>query len=91
MAYKNRKRKQQQIEVPIRFLQIKTGRTRVAHDLIQEMTVGNNIDLVIISEPIKRLTKKNKWISDEQMDTAIIIRKKTIKSKQVARERGLYG
>lgn len=66
------------IDGNINILQINVGRDKKAQDILYETARKNNIDIIIISEPNKKMTKAQKWITDKSTDTAIIVNNKEL-------------
>lgn len=57
----------------ISFLQINLNRCIIAHDLLDKYSYDNNIDIVLVSEPNKNIASNRQYLTDENIDTAIII------------------
>lgn len=56
-----------------KFIQINTGRAGAAHDLAYREALQRRADILIISEPNKKLAKRQQYIADERLDVAAYI------------------
>lgn len=72
----------------LRCLQINTGRSRDSHDLIEVKAREEDIDILVISEPNKTLAKYHQWLTDQNIDAALIIRTNKVKAKNTGRGKG---
>lgn len=57
--------------MPITIIQTNLGRGRISHDLAYVMTSEREADLLFVSEPNKKITKKQGWICDKRQDIAV--------------------
>ncbi|KAK9729591.1 hypothetical protein QE152_g15874 [Popillia japonica] len=62
----------------IKILQVNLGRSRIAHDLLYAIACENNIDIVVISEPNKKISERYNFIMDNKKDVAIYLRNKNV-------------
>lgn len=70
------------------LIQINLNRSGAAHALLDQIIVENKIDLVIISEPYKKIQKHDRYIIDQNEDVAIMIVNPNIKYYQIIRKKG---
>ncbi|XP_057666046.1 uncharacterized protein LOC130899891 [Diorhabda carinulata] len=72
----------------IRVLQINVGRARLAHDLTHAKAAQLEVDLLIVSEPNKKLTEGGGWVQDKRKDVAVLFRNRDIGVRRLQREAG---
>lgn len=56
----------------IKILQTNLGRRRAAHDLAYAYAKQQSIDIIIVSEPNKKLVNSDEWIKDRRGDVAVL-------------------
>lgn len=61
------------------FLQINVDRRRAAHELLFQTATKEGIDLILISEPNKSMSKGKTWYKDVRTDACLINRNSNIK------------
>ena len=62
----------------VKFLQINLGRRRAAHDLARKEIDLENVDVILVSEPNKKLTATSEWMTDKEGDAAMLCVNKDI-------------
>lgn len=62
----------------VKVLQINLGRSRTAHDLAFAHAAKTNADILVISEPNKKIASKGNWLVDLRKDAAIYCRNKNV-------------
>lgn len=65
----------------MKLLQINLGRARAAHDLVIETALAKEVDIIMASEPNKKIAERGRWLKDQRGDAAILVRNKQIKMK----------
>ncbi|KAK9687739.1 hypothetical protein QE152_g36041 [Popillia japonica] len=60
----------------VRVLQVNLGRGRVAHDIAYAVACERNIDVIVISEPNKKLSSTPGYIADQNQNVAIYVKNK---------------
>ena len=63
---------------PLKVLQININRCKAAHDILEHFLKENRIDLVVITEPNKKIATTSDFITDLDIDVAIKIVNKNI-------------
>jgi exonuclease III len=73
------------------ILQTNLNRSRAAHDLLEQTVKEENVDVVLVAEPNKKLAEGATWIADKNKDAAIKIYKQTEETiiKRVVRKDGI--
>jgi ABC-type uncharacterized transport system substrate-binding protein len=71
------------------ILQTNLNRSRAAHDLLEQTVKEENVDVVLVAEPNKKLAEGATWIADKNKDAAIKIYKQTEETmiKRVVRKK----
>lgn len=67
----------------IRILQANLGRARMAHDMTYATCTKNEVDILVIGEPNKKIVNTPRWITDRRLDVAVLLRNRQIKVKEV--------
>ncbi|KAK9693477.1 Endonuclease-reverse transcriptase [Popillia japonica] len=62
----------------LKILQTNLGRGRAAHDLAYATAKQKGVELLIVCEPNKTITKSSEWIKDERGDVAVLFINKTL-------------
>lgn len=62
----------------LKVLQINLGRGRAAHDLAFLTAEEEKADIIVVSEPKKKLVTSGRWLTDQNKDVAIYIRTKNV-------------
>ena len=57
----------------VKFLQINIDRKAATHDVVMSRARRDGVDVLIVSEPNKKLCKRLGWFADERMDAAVAI------------------
>ena len=70
-------------QVKFRVLQTNLGRARASHDLAYAIALERNVDILIVGEPNKKLTRDSKWIVDNGQDVAVWFVSKKIKVNEI--------
>ncbi|XP_066253026.1 uncharacterized protein [Euwallacea similis] len=78
------------IQLRTTFLQINANRSIKAHDMAFLEAAKRNADLIVASEPNKKLLQRNpKWLSDNLQNVAIYARTNTVKFSKIKRGDGI--
>lgn len=70
------------------ILQINADRSRAAHDLAYAVALKNGADMIIASEPNKKLISGGGWIGDQQSDVAILLLNRRLEIKGISKRKG---
>lgn len=62
----------------LKILQVNLGRASAAHDMAWATAMASSTDVLIITEPNKKLCEKNKWYTDKKKDVAIALVNNTV-------------
>ena len=62
----------------IEIAQINLDRKKISDDLLRNISIRDNIDICIISEPNKKIARKKNYLVDIRCDAAIIVTNKNI-------------
>lgn len=73
----------------MKFLQINTNRSQGAHDMALATATHKGTDVLLVSEPNKKMMVPNVWLYDEQKDTGIRIFNPELKIKKRGKADGL--
>lgn len=76
---------------PMKFLQINANRSRQAHDVAYSRAISEGFDIIIASEPNKRLCAGSRWLTDENSDVAACLINRNIQVKWVRKRNGVVG
>lgn len=71
-----------------KVLQTNLGRARAAHDIMWAAAVAQDIDIVFVSEPNRRITSRDNWIVDESGVVAALVRGRGVKIERTEVGRG---
>ncbi|KAJ8939473.1 hypothetical protein NQ318_022527 [Aromia moschata] len=71
-----------------KILQINVDRVRAAHDMLDQNVKDKDIDIVIVAEPNKKITKNKCWLTDNNTDAAIGIIKGDWCVNETGKDRG---
>ncbi|KAG5880287.1 hypothetical protein JTB14_020033 [Gonioctena quinquepunctata] len=72
----------------LKIIQANLNRSRAAHDLASAIVAEKNVDLLIVSEPNKKLIESQAWLKDERGDVAALFLNKSVEVNKVSRKRG---
>lgn len=80
----------------LKILQLNLGRAIEAHDIAFEEAIRGNIDLMIVSEPNKKMSLNQGWPTDKKRDIAIVVLNKNLEIDEINKKNGyvyikLYG
>ncbi|KAG5858211.1 hypothetical protein JTB14_017968, partial [Gonioctena quinquepunctata] len=67
----NQGKQRQRCAALMNFLQINPGRTKAAHDAANLVISEKKIDLLIVSEPNKKIVSVRNWLTDKKLDVAV--------------------
>ncbi|KAK9719715.1 hypothetical protein QE152_g22493 [Popillia japonica] len=67
----------------IRIIQTNLGRGRAAHDLAYATAKQKKVDIIIVSEPNKKIVQSNEWVKDIRVDVAIVQSNEWVKDIRV--------
>lgn len=56
----------------LKILQINADRSRASHDMVYAAAMRNEVDIVVASEPNKKMVSGNRWMTDHSSDVAIL-------------------
>ena len=56
----------------MKFLQINAGRRNVTYDLAYRKAMQEGADLIVLSEPNKKIAAKQGWLTDKRRDAALV-------------------
>ncbi|KAG5862235.1 hypothetical protein JTB14_027532 [Gonioctena quinquepunctata] len=73
----------------LKIIQANLNRSREAYDLVFAITAEKNVDLLIVSEPNKKLFESQAWLKDERGDVAALFLNKSVEVNKVRRKRGI--
>lgn len=73
------------------MLQINIDRGKAAHDLLLATASSMSADLVMLSEPNRKLAKAAGWECDARGDAALVILNKTLTVSEIYRGKGFIG
>lgn len=59
-------------KMTIRIIQTNLGRGRAAHDLAYATAKQKKVDIIIVSEPNKKIVQSNEWVKDIRVDVAVL-------------------
>mgnify|MGYP000164383016 FL=1 len=76
------------LEMSIKILHTNLGRGRAAHDIAYATAKHKEVDILIVCEPNKTLTKQSEWVKDDRMDAAVLFVNKKIIVSGVIRRKG---
>lgn len=65
------------------ILQLNLGRSKAAHDLANILMREKEADIVIISEPNKKIVNRPYWITNKQKMVTVLIKTKTAESRRL--------
>lgn len=65
----------------INFLQVNLGRARAGHDMMMATALTKEIDILLTTEPNKKIVNTSGWLKDQNSDAAIYIRNKAVKMR----------
>lgn len=65
------------------MVQLNLGRARAAHDLAYANAMKNKVDIMMISEPNKKICSQKGWYADGRRDVAIKIVNKNVEIEEV--------
>ncbi|KAJ8939664.1 hypothetical protein NQ314_011053 [Rhamnusium bicolor] len=63
-------------------------RSRASHDIAYATAMNREVDIIIASEPNKKLVSKNRWIKDKRGDVAVLFTNKKLEVHMVRSEEG---
>ncbi|KAJ8963710.1 hypothetical protein NQ314_005431 [Rhamnusium bicolor] len=72
----------------MKVLQINSDRSRASHDMAYAVAMREDMDIIIASEPNKKLVQESRWITDSRIDVAVYIRNKDLEIGNIRREAG---
>ncbi|KAG5894617.1 hypothetical protein JTB14_026148 [Gonioctena quinquepunctata] len=72
----------------LKIIQANLNRSRAAHDLAFAIAAEKNVDLLIVSEPNKKLIESQAWLKDKRGDVAALFLNKSVEVNKVSRKRG---
>ncbi|KAJ8930022.1 hypothetical protein NQ314_017231 [Rhamnusium bicolor] len=72
----------------IKILQVNLMRSRASHDIAYVTAMSREVDIIIASEPNKKLVSKNRWIKDKRGDVAVLFTNKKLEVHMVRSEEG---
>lgn len=73
-----------------KILQVNLGRARAAHDLMWATAVKEGIDVVVISEPNKRICAQRGWITDMNGDMAVAIMNNRVEVDNLKKKKAMF-
>lgn len=68
------------------ILQINADRSRAAYDVAYAVALKKGADVIIASEPNKKLIKEGGWIGDQQSDVAILLLNRRLEIKGIMKQ-----
>lgn len=71
-----------------KILQTNLGRMRAAHDLAYATAKHKGFDIIVISEPNKKIIEGNEWIKDKRKDVAVLFVNRMLEVTSVMVEEG---
>ncbi|KAJ8972488.1 hypothetical protein NQ314_000164 [Rhamnusium bicolor] len=72
----------------MKVLQINSDRSRASHDMAYAVAMREEMDIIIASEPNKKLVQESRWITDSRIDIAVYVRNKDLEIGNIRREAG---
>ncbi|XP_045463892.1 uncharacterized protein LOC123673452 [Harmonia axyridis] len=69
------------------ILQTNLGRCKAAHDMAQAAAMSEKIDILVVSEPNKKITAKEGWFVNDARDIAVKITNRKLVLEKVKREK----
>lgn len=72
----------------VKMMQVNLGRSRNAHDLMFEDATAKNVDIVVVSEPNKKIASGTKWFTDRSSDVAIYLPRSDVVVNRVTKGDG---
>lgn len=66
----------------LKILQTNLGRSRAAHDMAEETAARNDVDIIVVSEPNRRVLKKAGWLKDKRGDVGVYFRNRKLELRQ---------
>lgn len=73
----------------LRLLQINLGRRKAAHDMAFMTAAEKQIDIIVTSEPNKKIIKGRGWIADQSGDVAIYLRNNCLTIYRIKKGKGM--
>ena len=73
----------------IKILQVNTNRSRLAMDLLEVIAREQRIDIALVSEPNKNMTRNEHWLHDRQQDCAIRLYNKELQATNPKQSNGM--
>ncbi|KAK9711620.1 hypothetical protein QE152_g25370 [Popillia japonica] len=74
-----------------KILQTNLGRGRAPHDLAYATAKEKRVDMMLVSEPNKKIAKEKEWITDEREDVAVLVLNKKLPVIRTKTGKGFVG
>lgn len=74
-----------------KFLQINVGRSKDAHALLDAFSRQVETSIILISEPNKKISKDRGYITDQEIDSALVLIDKNIRVSRIISKKGYAG
>lgn len=75
----------------MKVLQTNLNRQKSAHDMAYLIAARETADIIVVSEPNRKIVQDTKWITDKNMDVAVYFQNRNLAVKSVNRECGFVG
>jgi hypothetical protein len=72
----------------IKILQCNTNRSRISMELLEQKGAEVGADVLVVSEPNKKMASEGRWVTDLKGDATIKVREGMARTRQVGKEDG---